>query len=80
MKRSLGVWFKFWRQVQLQPVGWLDWRLSERPKLFHHRASGIARCSDYRNRHRRILPIVGSCALPVGFCGRNALYGDSFHP
>jgi hypothetical protein len=26
--------------------------LSERPKLVHHRASGIARCSDYRNRHR----------------------------
>ena len=30
--------------------------LSERPKFLDHRASGIARCSDYRNRHRRLLP------------------------
>jgi hypothetical protein len=34
--------------------------LPERPKLFDHRASGIARCSDYRNRHRRLLSTVGS--------------------
>jgi hypothetical protein len=33
--------------------------LSERPKLFHHRAPSIARCSDYRNRHRRFLPTTG---------------------
>jgi hypothetical protein len=26
--------------------------LSERSKLYHHRASGTARYSDYRNRHR----------------------------
>jgi len=44
-----------------------NWILSERPKLFHHRASGIARCSDYRNQHRRFLPTVGSRALPVSF-------------
>jgi hypothetical protein len=30
--------------------------LSERPKLFHCRASGIAGCSDYGNRDRRLLP------------------------
>jgi hypothetical protein len=34
--------------------------LSERAKLFHHRASGIARCSDYRNRHRCLLCLTSS--------------------
>jgi hypothetical protein len=41
--------------------------LSERPKLFHRRASGIARCSDYCNRDRRLLPTGSRRGTPLRF-------------
>ena len=47
--------------------------LSERPKLFHHHASGIARCSDYRNRHRRFLPTVLTSSDKTLACARDAI-------
>jgi hypothetical protein len=56
--------------------------VSERPKLFHHRAFGIARCSDYRSRHHGSVPTVrvlfASQLLEQSLCrGESSVYGAS---